>query len=220
MDHVISRDCQVSDEPYRDFLSTNFGVLGTSKNDEDDNNHNVNWWNTEGDGWSGGGSQSAKNINILKRLSYQEGFALDESFIPPERPVTKDDCIRANISSAPLECNMNMLVLNSWEDYYNLRQISMESPVALLVTFPLTIYFALMKFGEVPITVANMLNRPVRIHVVGVEKELNFLDMFKEVAFLLPEGLQVSQYHISQLLIILHSSFYTLRYLDVSRRWN
>lgn len=190
---MISRECQISDEPYRNFLSTYFGVL-------DDNTDNVNWWNTEGDGWSGGGSQSAKNINITKRLSYQEGFALDESsFIPPERPVTKEDCIRANISSVPLECNLNMLNLNSWEDYYTLRQISMESPVALLLTFPLTIYYALMKFGEVPITVATMLNRPLRIHVVGVEKELNFLDMFKEVAFLLPEGLEVSQYYdISQ----------------------
>ncbi len=193
MDHVISRECQVSDEPYRDFLSTYFGVLGNNANDAIENNDGVNWWNTEGDGWSGGGSQSAKNINILKRLSYQEGFALEDSYIPPERPVTKEDCIRAKISTAPSEYNVNMLVLNSWEDYYNLREISMESPVALLLTFPLTIYFALMKFGEVPITVANMLNRPLRIHVVGVEKELNFLDMFKEVAFLLPEGLEVCQ---------------------------
>jgi hypothetical protein len=49
-----------------------------------------------------------------------------------------------------------------------------------------------LKHGAVPITVAKMLNRQLRIHVVGIEKELNFLDLFKELAFLLPEDLKVS----------------------------
>jgi hypothetical protein len=39
-----------------------------------------------------------------------------------------------------------------------------------------------------------MLSRPIRIHVVGIEKELNFLDMFKELAFLLPRDLPVSEF--------------------------
>ena len=32
-----------------------------------------------------------------------------------------------------------------------------------------------------------MLERPLKIHLVGVEKELNFVDLFKQLAFLLPE---------------------------------
>jgi hypothetical protein len=34
-------------------------------------------------------------------------------------------------------------------------------------------------------------HRPLRIHIVGVEKELNFLDMYTELAFLLPFDFRV-----------------------------
>jgi len=37
-----------------------------------------------------------------------------------------------------------------------------------------------------------MLKRPLRIHIVGVEKEANFLDLFQEVGFLLQEDFPVS----------------------------
>ena len=72
-----------------------------------------------------------------------------------------------------------------------LRDIPNSSPIPLLCTFPLTIYYAIERYGEVPVTVARMLKRPLRIHVVGAEKEMNFLDLFKEVGYLLPEDLQV-----------------------------
>jgi len=37
-----------------------------------------------------------------------------------------------------------------------------------------------------------MLERPLRIHVVGIEKELNFVDLFREVGYLLPkESIQI-----------------------------
>jgi hypothetical protein len=51
------------------------------------------------------------------------------------------------------------------------------------------LYHAIAKYGTVPCTVARMLKRPLRVHIVGSEKELNFLDLFKEVAFLLPSDL-------------------------------
>jgi len=177
---LVSRDCQISDKPYREYLTSKLGVLGDNKE--------VNWWNTEGDGWSGGGSESAKQIDIMKRLSFVDGFALDRTLIPPESDVTDDDCVRGNVKR---ESENNMLQLNSWEDYYKLRGIPMESPIALLMTFPLTIYYAIQKYGAVPATVAKMLQRPMRVHVVGVEKELNFLDMFKEISFLLPDDMKL-----------------------------
>eukprot|EP00957_Ditylum_brightwellii_P022872 1726279-Ditylum_brightwellii.AAC.1 len=34
---------------------------------------------------------------------------------------------------------------------------------------------------------------PARVHVVDVEKEMNFLDFFKEVGYLLPKDLNVSE---------------------------
>lgn len=178
---LLDRQNQISEEPYKNYLMHDLGVL---KHDQ-----KPNWWSTEISGWCGGLSDSAKRIDFIKRISYQEGFALDNSLLPPERPVTIEDCTSAGISREP-QCNL--LKLNSWEEYYNLRGVPLRSPVALLLTFPLTIHHAILKHGAVPITVAKMLNRQLRIHVVGIEKELNFLDLFKELAFLLPEDLKVS----------------------------
>lgn len=178
---LLERRNQISEEPYKSYLMNNLGVL---KSDDD-----VTWWATEINGWCGGGSDSAKKIDVIRRLSYQAGFALDPHLLPPERPVSSEDSIAAGISR---ESQCNLLDLNSWEDYYKLRGVPLDSPVALLLTFPLTIHYAFLKHGAVPITVANMLRRPVRVHVVGIEKELNFLDLFKELAFLLPDDLSVS----------------------------
>mmetsp|Transcript_11464 Transcript_11464/g.16356 ORF Transcript_11464/g.16356 Transcript_11464/m.16356 type:complete len:208 (+) Transcript_11464:703-1326(+) len=54
----------------------------------------------------------------------------------------------------------------------------------------MTIYYSIARFGEVPVTVARMLNRPLRLHIVGAEKEINFIDMFKEVSFLAPSDVK------------------------------
>lgn len=41
-----------------------------------------------------------------------------------------------------------------------------------------------------------MLNRSLRIHVVGIEKEMNFIDLFKEIGYLLPQTLTVEMVFI------------------------
>lgn len=74
-----------------------------------------------------------------------------------------------------------LIHLTNWEDYYKLLDIPLSSPVSLLLTFPLTIYYVIEKYGQVPVTVSRMLNHPLRVHVVGVEKEMNFLDIFREI---------------------------------------
>jgi hypothetical protein len=135
------------------------------------------------DGWSGGESDSAKTINATIRRSYEDGF-YPLSDIPPERRVSHDDISRANLTDRNA---LGFLRLRSWEDYYRLRGIPDESPVALLLTFPITLYYLLVEYGEVPCTVARMLKRPLRVHIVGAEKEINFLDAFKEVAYLLED---------------------------------
>lgn len=143
------------------------------------------------DGWKGGESESAKSIQLStlqRRLSFVEGFH-PVTGLPLERPV-----LAADITECDMQENRNevgFLRLSSWDEYYRLRKIPSGSPVALLLTFPLTLYYAIVQYGEVPCTVAQMLNRPLRIHIVGVEKEINFLDLFKEVSFLLPEDFRV-----------------------------
>lgn len=141
------------------------------------------------DGWAGGESQSATMVDASIRRSYIEGFApIPIIAIPPQRRVTSQDLERAALDETN---SLGLTILKSWKDYYSLRGIPSTSPVALLCTFPLTIYQAIVQYGEVPSTVAQMLKRPLRIHVVGAEKEMNFLDLFQEVGFLLPEDFQV-----------------------------
>jgi len=176
-------DFCISQEPYENFLRNTLNVDIDSSEDASA----TSWWSTELYGWAGGESQSAKTVDISVRKSFRQGFD-PLSDIPPQRPVTEEDVLHANISRNEL----GLLDLKSWEDYYRLRHIPFSSPVALLCTFPLTIYYAICKYGQVPCTVARMLKRPLRIHIVGVEKEANFLDLFQEVGFLLPEHFSVS----------------------------
>ena len=155
-----NREFQLSNKPYTDFLITLVG---------NPNEKPLTWWRTEFDGWNGGESDSAKTIDISKRFTYVQGFA-PIADIPKEEPaiLPNEHCI------------------DSWAAYYKLREIPKESPVAILLTFPLTLYHVITEYGEVPCAVAKMLCRPLRIHIVGAEKEVNFLDLFKEVAYLFP----------------------------------
>jgi len=173
---LLGRDCQISDHPYRKFLHENVGIdLGKAS-----------WWRTEGDGWAGGNSFSAKTVEIRTRLSFQDGFNPIRE-IPPERRVTDTE-----INKFELPRNScGLLTLPSWKEYYELRGIPLSSPCALLLSFPLTIYHAIVEYGEVPVMVARILKRVIRVHVVGIEKELNFIDLFKEIGLLLPEDTKV-----------------------------
>ena len=175
-----------SEEPYEHFLRDKLGIQPTN----DDDNTLVSWWSTELHGWAGGNSQSAATVDITIRQSYEQGFAPLKD-IPPQRSVNQSDIDRVdNIQSNAV----GLLNLTSWEDYYRLRDIPPSSPVALLCTFPLTVYHGIVCYGEVPCTVARMLKRPLRVHIVGVEKEANFLDLFQEVGFLLPQDFSVCPY--------------------------
>ena len=76
--------------------------------------------------------------------------------------------------------------------YYDLRSLPPDSPLALLLHFPLTLFYGLQRFAKVQLTVAGMLGKRIAVHVVGVEKELNFLDMFDEVFALFgPSGVKL-----------------------------
>lgn len=177
---LLGRDCQLSDESYRRFLHDTMGIA-----QEDSSS----WWRTETDGWAGGESSSAKTVDIRIRRSYAEGFAPLRDF-PPEQRVSEMDIVHYSLSRNAC----GLLKLPSWKEYYDLRGIKLSSPCALLLSFPLTIYHAVVEYGEVPVTVAKMLSRPMRIHVVGIEKELNFIDLFKEIGLLLPENIKVRSF--------------------------
>lgn len=177
---LVSRSCQISNAPYEDDFLTRH--LGVTTEEEDDSS----WWATERFGWSGGSSASAQQVYPERRVSYQRGFApLDSSQIPLEEnlPFTRWEALHRENGASKNEAGLYRLL--SWRDYYRLRQLPESSPAALLLTFPLTLYYGIVEYGVVPWTVARMLDRPLRIDIVGAEKELNFLDLFQEVVFLL-----------------------------------
>lgn len=196
---LLQEDCFASEATYQNFLIS-LGVMSPVSP-----HTQQNWWATELHGWSGGGSSSSKDVNIFRRVSYQDGFALkDLSWIPKEEHITasnidhanaaynKDANTTMNNNSTFIQTDENGLpILLSWEHYYRLRSLPPSSPIGLLATFPLTLYYSIQQYGNVSLTVAQMLERPLRIHIVGIEKELNFVDLFRELGFLMPESLEI-----------------------------
>lgn len=192
---LIERPFQVSEEYYADWLKLRrLGVVDRQKEEEEATTAAAtpvatSWWRTETDGWAGGQSASAIQVDARVRRTYQEGFApLPVSDIPTQCRVTLEDWKRVGLHESINDAGL--WKLSSWEDYYRLRQLPSSSPVALLCTFPLTVYHAIVQYGEVHVTVARMLKRPLRIHLVGAEKELHMLDLFQEIGFLLPGDLK------------------------------
>ena len=72
---------------------------------------------------------------------------------------------------------------HNWSSYYKWRGISLESPACLLLHWQLTVYRLLHILGLVPKGIPKKRRRLV-IHLVGVEKELDFLPLY--VQFLSP----------------------------------
>jgi len=60
-------------------------------------------------------------------------------FILPSESAVLEDCTDGD-SVVPLHG-----VLESWEEYYSWRKFSLESPIAIILQWPLTLYFILSK---------------------------------------------------------------------------
>ncbi|XP_048232811.1 zinc finger MYND domain-containing protein 15 isoform X2 [Ricinus communis] len=78
--------------------------------------------------------------------------------------------------------------LSSWMDYYEWRCIPLHSPVALLLHWPLTIYYATQVARTISSTFQSC--KKLCIHYLGPEKELLQLAVFGELHALFP-GMKV-----------------------------
>ncbi|KAJ7057961.1 hypothetical protein C8F01DRAFT_302934 [Mycena amicta] len=78
--------------------------------------------------------------------------------------------------------------LDSWDAWYQWRKLSKESPAALLMSFPMTVYRLLVHCLEVtgPTRASSAKRRSLSVHLLGAEVELNYLPLFAELALLLP----------------------------------
>jgi hypothetical protein len=194
---MTSRACQLSQAAYETRLSTLLLDLAADADNTTDHASAAapelpflpqrSWWRAEFGAWKGGTNVLAHHLNVLERVSYHEGFSpLPSDMRPPDRPVSNEDAARLLSGGAVERNSLGLMRLQSWAEYYRLRDIAPSSPAALLLTFPLTLYWSIVEYGEVPCTVAHaILKRPLRIHIVGAEKELFFLDMFQETSYLL-----------------------------------
>ncbi|XP_063936789.1 uncharacterized protein LOC108196101 isoform X2 [Daucus carota subsp. sativus] len=74
--------------------------------------------------------------------------------------------------------------LDTWEDYYEWRCIPLQSPVAILLHLPLTLYWAAQ------LTLARSLTSKaideLNIHYLGPDKELSQVSVFSELRALFP----------------------------------
>ncbi|XP_052173051.1 uncharacterized protein LOC127788611 isoform X2 [Diospyros lotus] len=75
--------------------------------------------------------------------------------------------------------------LNSWGDYYEWRGIPLQSPAALLLHWPLTLYQAFQLSASRSLSCETYTR--LHIHYLGPDKELTQLAVFGELQALFPE---------------------------------
>lgn len=78
----------------------------------------------------------------------------------------------------------NSMVLSGWPEYYDLRGLPASSPVAVILSFPLTLYNIVTSLC---VQTKNLLSkgREVVVHYLGPEGELDWLPAFSEIGYLL-----------------------------------
>jgi hypothetical protein len=102
----------------------------------------------------------------------EEAWMLPPADIPRLRSLSKEHSPQA----------LGGKLLSSWPDYYQWRGLPPSSVAALLMEYPLTLYFTI---GQLP----QLMQRPtLTVHLLGCEKELHFLPLFGELALLLPHA--------------------------------
>lgn len=75
--------------------------------------------------------------------------------------------------------------LKGWADYYQLRGLSLKSPVAVVLSVPLTLYYIITQV--IPNHKRIKGKKHLEIFIVGPDRELDQLAVFEELAYLIPE---------------------------------
>jgi len=85
----------------------------------------------------------------------------------------------------PIASSVNVVDWNSW---YQWRSLPFESPAAIIMHYPLTVYHLLVNVLNVasPSRGSPEQRQSLHIHYLGAEVELNMLPLFSELALLLP----------------------------------
>lgn len=76
--------------------------------------------------------------------------------------------------------------LESWTDYYMWRRLSLNSPVAILLHWPLTLYHCLSLVAAKSVKNDMLTQKVFRVHYLGPNQELDQLEVFAELSAILP----------------------------------
>ncbi|MCO5605232.1 hypothetical protein L7F22_059412 [Adiantum nelumboides] len=102
-------------------------------------------------------------------------WGLESGMYPPDAPLLDHTGV-GEITS--------MILLSGWAEYYNLRGLSMLSPVATLLSFPFSLYHIVTALNVATKT-SLALGKEVVVHYLGPEGELDWIPAFAELAYLL-----------------------------------
>ncbi|RKP08458.1 hypothetical protein THASP1DRAFT_29739 [Thamnocephalis sphaerospora] len=118
-------------------------------------------------------ASSAYAYGQLPAVSQEEAWTLPTSALPA--PLCKP--LAAGQAEFPEE------PLTNWAAYYAFRQLPKDSPVAVLLSLPLTIYYAITQC----LPEKYRKRKELRIHLLGAERELDQTAVLAELANLIPE---------------------------------
>ncbi|XP_069468329.1 zinc finger MYND domain-containing protein 15 [Ambystoma mexicanum] len=112
------------------------------------------------------------------------------SWFPQERtdpyhPLKKEGDIL--LRSFPMDSASAKVPHVTWKEYYQWRELDLDSPVAALLTYPLTIYHIITHLAPQHFPELNILNKQsLKIHIIEAHKELDLIMVFWELSILLP----------------------------------
>ncbi|KAF7329095.1 Zinc finger MYND domain-containing protein 15 [Mycena kentingensis (nom. inval.)] len=122
------------------------------------------------------------NDLLLKKehLDDRNGWRLSTDLIP-----LRDFLLNGSVQPPPQRTG----ILTNWDEWYKWRAIPKTRPAALLMHYPLTVYWMLVhSLGVAGHAIPSSKTRTkLTIHYIGAEIELNFLPIFSELALLLPQ---------------------------------
>ncbi|XP_060060204.1 zinc finger MYND domain-containing protein 15 isoform X2 [Erinaceus europaeus] len=87
----------------------------------------------------------------------------------------------------PVPLDSPKSLFGSWQDYYTWRGLGLDSPMAVLLTYPLTVYYVITHLVPQSFPELNIQNKQsLKIHVVEAGKEFDLVMVFWELLVLLP----------------------------------
>ncbi|KAF6168051.1 hypothetical protein GIB67_011436 [Kingdonia uniflora] len=104
-------------------------------------------------------------------------------------PVTSFSDSWGGLSEGEYSCDLSIsgptpILLSGWPEYYNLRFLPLSSPVATILSYPLTLYHILMTLN-ISSKSLFLEDKEVIVHYLGPEGELDWMPAFAEIGYLL-----------------------------------